>query len=242
MDSLGAELTTDTGGDLGIGFRKEGKWVYEISGMFKQPVITMSLPDRVAYFFEPFENIRVSVLFIVWSSRLALIEMSICNTGSSKVSLDVFPFIRSCRSGFSDIEIFTDPRIFSFRHVEKPDSWTLAHQLPIVDSIRNILMLSEKPDEVIPFIGSLGRESGATNASRLYAFKKDLELGGGGTHELRMVRGVCPVHENADSLVAAATSLINSPAGFNPGVETTVADNGNSLSFQSKELFQSTAQ
>ena len=53
-DSTGADFITDTGGDICLGFRKEGKWVGRIADMHRPPVITASYPDLVKYEYEPY--------------------------------------------------------------------------------------------------------------------------------------------------------------------------------------------
>src|SRR3546814_215114 len=56
----------------------------------------------------------------------------------------VVPFIRAPASGFRNIE--TTDWVIRFEHREAPDKWTLNHQVPYADSIRNLFLLSEQPD------------------------------------------------------------------------------------------------
>lgn len=46
QDSLGADFTTDTGGDICLGFLKNGKWVYRVADMYKPPVIKKEITEH----------------------------------------------------------------------------------------------------------------------------------------------------------------------------------------------------
>ncbi len=155
-DSLGADFTTDTGGDICVGFLKNGKWVYRVADMAKPPVITASFPDMVSYEYEPFAGISVSGMFMTYSSHSALLELTITNSGKEESEITLFPFMRSNSRSFHSVELNTQENLISFSHEEYPDGWTLSHNLPHTDSIRNIFMLSSPPDESLAFSGESG--------------------------------------------------------------------------------------
>jgi len=156
QDSLGADFITDTGGDICLGFFMNGKWVYRVSDMYKPPVITSSYPDIVKYSFNPYENIRVDAVFMTYSSRMALIDLSVNNLGDQDADLEIYPFMRSNRRGFHNISSDTEKSIIEFSHEEYPDSWTLEHQLPYADSLRNIIMLSSDVNDACAFTSEKG--------------------------------------------------------------------------------------
>ncbi len=95
---LGIDFTTDTAGDWCVAFRKGSQTVYALKDMFREPVITVSYPDLVTYHYFPFENIRVEVTFLVFSSRMAVQEVNMRNLGKVAETLHVIPFFfnRNC--------------------------------------------------------------------------------------------------------------------------------------------------
>lgn len=155
-DSTGADFITDTGGDICLGFRKEGKWVGRIADMHRPPVITASYPDLVKYEFEPFEGIRVASVFMTYSSRSALLDITISNQGKAAAEVEIFPFMRSNSRTFHSVNFTPEKNLIAFSHEEYPDGWTLSHDLPYTDSIRNIFMLTSQAEEYLAFASEKG--------------------------------------------------------------------------------------
>jgi hypothetical protein len=147
----GAEFVTDNAGDWALGFRKGSKFVYTLSDMFQEPVITLSYPDIVKYFFYPFENIKVDVTFLVHSSHIAIQDINLRNLGTQAVLIDVLPFIQNNDRAFSDVQFMKEKYAVAFSHEEFPDNWTLRHGVPYVDKVHNIYMFSEAPDRMSSF-------------------------------------------------------------------------------------------
>jgi len=178
VDSLGADFTTDTGGDICIGFRLNKKWVYRTKDMYKKPVITISYPDIVKYEYFPFKDIKVEVFFAVHSSTAALVDIKVYNNTDNQVKLTVVPFIRNSYRAFTNV-VTAGNQIF-FNHEEYPDAWTVGHKLPYTDSIKNIFLISEKPEfsggftsenyeaPIIPFDVDLNGKGGMQVNGRAY--------------------------------------------------------------------------
>jgi len=214
QDLLGADFTTDTGGDIGVGFRMNGKWVYRVADMYKPPVISASYPDLVKYRFEPFENIRVDAVFMIYSSRMALVDFSIANLGSQIAEIEIYPFMRSNRRGFHQIRVDSKKSIIEFSHEEYPDSWTLGHQLPYVDSLRNIVMLSSDVNEACAFSSENGespicpssiyldRKPARRLTGRLYAPTGERLVGSSPMNRLQLI-----VDDNFDQMVTENSSV-----------------------------------
>ncbi len=146
VDSLGADFVTDTGGEIGLGFKMDNKWVYKVADMFKPPIITSSYPDMVKYEFFPFAGIKVEAQFVVHSSKAALLDIKVFNSTEKKRTIHVIPFIRNNYRSFSEVK--TGANQIVFNHEEYPDGWTTGHKVPYTDSLRNILLISEKPDYI----------------------------------------------------------------------------------------------
>lgn len=154
--NLGADFITDTGGDIGLAFKMGDKTVYRTSDMHKPPVITATYPDMVLYRFEPFVGIEVSATFFTYSSRSAWLDISVTSKFSNESTLEVYPFMRSNIRGYHSFEKGNDNRMIQFAHEEYPDGWTLAHQLPYADSIRNILLINGPVDHAFSFTSEKG--------------------------------------------------------------------------------------
>ena len=67
-DNDGVNFETDKGGSICLAFKLGTEVKYFLQDYFQQPVIHASYSDLVKYDFYPFENIRVSVFFLVYSS------------------------------------------------------------------------------------------------------------------------------------------------------------------------------
>lgn len=153
IDSLGADFITDTGGDIGLGFKMNSNWVYKTQDMYKPPIVTSSYPDMVKYEFYPFKDIKIEAFFAVHSSTASLLDIKVHNNTHSKSEITVIPFMRNSYRAFSKVKL-SDNKI-TFNHEEYPDGWTVGHNLPYTDSIQNVFLISEKAD----FTGSFSSEN-----------------------------------------------------------------------------------
>lgn len=142
----GLDFTTDTAGDLGLGFYIDGHWIYREKDMYKAPVISASYPDMVVYSYFPVKDLRVDAQFLVQSSRLALWNFNIINESNKSFKLDILPFIQNDYRAFEEVNADKSSNAFFFTHEEYPDNWTITHKLPHEDTIRNILLFSEAGD------------------------------------------------------------------------------------------------
>ncbi len=154
IDSLGADFFTDTGGDIALGFKLGDRWVYRTQDMYRSPVITASYPDMVRYTLQPFEHIRVDAWFVVHSSAAAVLDITVTNLADTLAQLEVYSFMRNGSRAFQQVLRQGDHLLFD--HQEYPDSWTLDHQLPYTDSIRNVLMASQTPTAIGTFTSERG--------------------------------------------------------------------------------------
>ncbi len=154
VDSLGADFTTDTGGDIALGFKLGDAWVYRVQDMHRPPVITASYPDMVRYALQPFEGIHVEAWFVVHSSTAALLDIAVTNKRADDVQLEVYPFMRHAGRAFQ--QVAPGDGYLLFEHQEYPDGWTLDHELPYTDSIRNVWVASEAAEAFGAFTSERG--------------------------------------------------------------------------------------
>lgn len=157
-DESAPVFTSDTGGEIGFAFKKDGKLTYSVSDYQSQPVIRSSFADEVVFSFSPIEGVDVVSKFLVYSSTTAVLASTFTNTSDSVISFDYIPFIHA-NSRLFRMPIVENGRI-SFHHEEYPDTWTVGHQVPFVDSLQNLVMLSGKPEKA-GFFTSLSGEASA---------------------------------------------------------------------------------
>lgn len=212
-DSAGADFITDTGGDIGLGFRLDGQWVYRTRDMHRPPVILASYPDMVRYAFYPFEGVRVEGWFVVHSSRAAMLDLRIVNERKKKLQLEVVPFMRKSGESFRKTgqpfrNIQSEGSLIRFEHTELPDKWTLDHGVPYADSIRNVFMLSEQTE----CSGLFAAGETPSGEDSLIAFSRRVPLSRGDSSSLRIVRVVDTLGGKAP-LEAEARQLMDQELG-----------------------------
>ena len=147
----GADFVTDNAGMWSVGFRKGTRFVYDVRSMTRPPVITVSYADMVKYHYDPFPDVRVDATFLVQSSHCAIHDLTITNTGTQRLTLDVIPFLQSSGRPFSDVTPLPEKIAVAFQHEELPDGWVLDHKVPYVDKVRDLLVFSIAPDRMASF-------------------------------------------------------------------------------------------
>ncbi len=147
----GADFTNETGGSLCLAFKKNGKFVYALKDMYRQPVITASYADMVLYTFLPFEDIQVDVTFLVYSSHHALQAIDVKNLGSKTTRIEVLPFLQNTYRTYDSIEFHKDVGAITFTHDEFPDDWVLKHGVPYTGKVQDAYVLSDPPDRMMSF-------------------------------------------------------------------------------------------
>ena len=133
-----------------------GEVRYRLDQMYTEPIITTSYSDLVKYHYQPFEGIDIGVFFQVYSSRIAIQDISITNNTNSPVILDVYPFFQNPYT-VENVDISQDKRTYTFRHVEPADWWTTSHGVPYSDDLADVYVINEGPDAFGAYIelGSL---------------------------------------------------------------------------------------
>lgn len=155
-DNNGINFETDNAGHLCLAFKLNGEIRYRLDQMYAEPIITTSYSDHIKYYYQPFEGIDISVFFQVYSSRIAIQNISITNNTDSTVILDVYPFFQNPYT-IENVEISQDRRTYTFLHEEAPDGWTLSHGVPYSSDLADVYVINEAPDAYGAYIelGSL---------------------------------------------------------------------------------------
>lgn len=141
----GVNFITDNAGYLSLVFKLDNEIRYRLNQVFSEPVITTSYADLVKYHYQPFSGINVNVFFQVYSSRIAIQNVTITNQRQQPVQVDVYSVLQHPLE-LKNVNLSPDQHSFFFSHNEPPDGWTLGHGVPYQDERANVYLLSESPD------------------------------------------------------------------------------------------------
>jgi len=145
-DNDGVNFETDNGGSICLAFKLGSEIKYFLQDYYQQPVITSSYSDLVKYDFYPFENIKVSVFFLVYSSKAVVQDIKILNENNSPVTVSVYPFFYHQTDMISDVILTPEGDAFTFMHQETPDGWTIDHNIPYQENLSNVYLITPLPD------------------------------------------------------------------------------------------------
>jgi hypothetical protein len=142
----GINFETDNAGQLCLAFKMGGEIVYYLPQVHTEPVVTASYNDLVCYYFYPFENLRVEIFFLVYTSRIAIQQIKLINESNLPVTIDVYPFIYHEHDFLYETGLIYEQDGFVFRHREPPDGWTIAHNIPYQENVYDAFVLDTVMD------------------------------------------------------------------------------------------------
>jgi len=141
----GLEFVTDSAGDWGVAFVRAGHTCFRLADLAAPPVITMSYPDLVRYHYRPYPDLRVEATFVVCSSRAAVQELRLHNTGDRPLAVRVVPYLHLRHDTFHGIGHHPVDGALSALHHETPDDWMRAHHMPVVNPVRDAFVVAGPP-------------------------------------------------------------------------------------------------
>ena len=155
----GLQLRSSRMGLFSMAFRLDGEVKYFTGDFSEKPAIEISYSDLLKYSFRPFHDIQVMLSFQVYSSRVAMQEVALMNSGASEVTLDFFPFFQH-PGNVDSVSLTDDTTGFQFRHGLEIDAWSRKHQIPAPDSLWNMVLADRSPSHfgVYSATGPLGDE------------------------------------------------------------------------------------
>ncbi len=107
----------------------------------------------VQYEYYPLKGVKVNVAFLVYSSRLAIQDITLTNAGVSAAEFTLYPFLGNDYRVFNEVGFNQEKKTITFTHEELPDSWTLAHNVPYVHKVYDFFLISDAPDQMKSFHG-----------------------------------------------------------------------------------------
>ncbi|MDO8549804.1 MAG: trehalase family glycosidase, partial [Ignavibacteria bacterium] len=139
--SNGINFETDTGGNLCLAFKLNNEVRFKLDQFYSEPVITTSYSDLVKYYFYPYEGLRVEIFFLVYSSRIAVEDIKIINERSDDIEISIYPFFYHSNDTITDVYFLNEEDGFTFRHKERPDGWTLGHDVPFQEDLNDTYLI-----------------------------------------------------------------------------------------------------
>ncbi|MEI7661130.1 MAG: trehalase family glycosidase [Bacteroidota bacterium] len=133
---MGVEFISKDGPNFGIAFRSGNRMVFRLSELFSEPVVTTSYSDLVRYFYYPFKDIRVEVLFAVYSSTCNILQYRVVNEGHFPVSFSALPYLcYPSPDSLEDISRCENPAGYTYKLIKKRDGWMVEHNIPLSDTL-----------------------------------------------------------------------------------------------------------
>jgi hypothetical protein len=132
----GIEFISKDGINIGIAFKLGNTLHFRLKELYHEPIVTTSYSDLIKYYYYPFENIRVEVLFDVYSSQSAIQDITITNEGKFVTELGVFPYLYYPSSDTVN-SIFHEnlSDLYTFQMEKKKDGWMAEHHIPVTEKL-----------------------------------------------------------------------------------------------------------
>ena len=228
---------TDTAGEFGLAWRlgydpTKSITALAVRDFFKPPVVHRSYTDMVEVEYWPFSTIEVHEFFVVYSSRLALLDVKVISHAAEEQPLFVY-FVYRNADGIANARTTTTPGVIdhgwaTFEHVEDVKT-KMEVPLPQYDSeyrdrvSMNAYGLGYIPEAANP--GGSGFEDdpivkqlqgGETRAAvsgkpTWFVLRALVKLRARDHAALRFARGVQPHNESGDALEKAVAELLDKP-------------------------------
>lgn len=214
----GVKYTTDTAGEFAMGWRLGKIVAISSKDFYRPPVIRRSHTDIVEVEYWPFATVEVRETFVVYSSRLALLDVEVVSHSSQRQEVLAIAYYQNAEP-VSDVELKENRRV-SFRHVEPPEKWFETPQPKYDKNFQDIFLLSApadtyggyRTDDLIREITNRDFLNGLVYGPlRGFALGRKLVLEPNTHQHLRIVRGVEPASEEFGKLAEAAQKLLPEP-------------------------------
>jgi hypothetical protein len=210
----GVKYATDTAGDFGMAWRLGRMTALVTKDFYRRPVIRRSYTDIVEVEYWPFTTIEVREMFVVYSSRLALLDVRVTN--HARELQEVTSYV--CYQNADTVRVAQLPasRHVLFQHTEPPERWSETPPPKYDKNLRDIILLSQPADSFEGFPENIlmsdlaahnvlsGQMPGEPHA---LALAMKLSIAPGNTSHLRIVRGVQPAFEEPARLLETAENL-----------------------------------
>ena len=206
-DSLNCDFITEKIGEVGWAINiGDHKWINKVEDMFIKPVIIVSYPDMVKFYYYPVKNVRIEAAMVVHSSSTTFWDIRITNEGVRNISLIIAPYIKIQKEVFRNINFSNSCREIIFEHIDRPDSWVIDHHIPYTESVRSAFRINTNVEKAgfsgYGFVNDNTFQS--TNpkgdSAHLIAFRSIIEIHAGQTVPIRLSRVVQSQNEDVQKI------------------------------------------
>lgn len=215
----GVTYSTDTAGSFGLAWKLGDKMVTATQDFYKAPVIHHSYTDSAEIEYWPLAQIEVRETFVVYSSRLAILDAKLTNHSNDRQDITVF-FVYSREQPVEDAAI-RNGRLVTFAHHVDPKTWSETEHPQFDPNLRDLVLFSGPADTWSGYEQSGDAATAIKRGSdlnhniagplRSFVLAKSLMLAPGASQELRIVRGVQPARDDFAKFISAATQLLTEP-------------------------------
>ncbi len=220
----GIGFESKDGGNIYYSFKYGNDVRYLLKELYKEPVITASYSDLVKFYFYPFKNLRVEATFLVYSSQFTVHNLKVTNESNRDIDFTIYPHFELAT--INNIEYLAQNHAFLFHHKKNRDGWMKEHQIPYIENLKSIFVMSENPDSygAYKFLQSNTADTSlvlkksfslpALNNSieqinsTVISFQKKIILKPGQSKELRIVRGLDEKDKDGDQLTEISSQLM----------------------------------
>ena len=149
----GAEFISKDGLNFGLAFLQGKDLRFRLNELFREPVVTVSYSDLVSYYYYPSKDIRVEVLFDVYSSQEAIAEIRIRNEGAFPADLNVSPYLYYPSGDSVNDFVHQSPfDFYSFPVKKNRDGWMKEHSIPLTEELQGFMAGDIRFDSTLSFV------------------------------------------------------------------------------------------
>jgi len=149
----GAEFISKDGLNFGLAFLQVKELRFRLSELYREPVVTVSYSDLVSYYYYPSRDIRVEVLFDVYSSQEAIADIRIRNEGAFPAEVNVSPYLYYASGDTVNDFIHQTPfDFYSFPVKKDRDGWMKEHSIPLAEDLQGFMAADIRFDSTLSFV------------------------------------------------------------------------------------------
>jgi len=209
-------LTTDTAGDWGLSFRFEEQVAHAVGDYAVPPRVESSLSSLARFSFQPVAGLEASATFAVWSSRAAVLALTVGNTSDRPVRGSVIVWYR--RPAGTQGRFDPARRGLTFTHDEPPDKLSETPPAGFTGRFRDWLAADAQPEAAGVFSGEAemlaaapagGFGAMAPAEGSVAALRFALDLRPGARERFRFVRAVAREEDRSEGLASAAREALH---------------------------------
>jgi hypothetical protein len=212
------KYTTDFSGDFALGWRLGELTALTTADYFRKPVIRRSYTDIAEIEYWPFTTIEIREVLVVYSSRIALVDIQITNHSNSSQEVQLYAYYQNSQS-VSDVHLSENNYVL-FHHIQDAKTISESTHPQYQKDRRDLFMLSEpadtsggySQDDMLREIAGRSALNGQVKGElRGIALSKTWTLSPQEQKTVRIVRGVQQWSDDSQALIAAARRAISQP-------------------------------